>query len=56
VTENPQTGRPVIAASRLGKGLVFRFGAPELASHLSSRAHDADTAALLDRTWTLLSH
>ena len=56
VTEDPQTGRPVIAASRLGKGLVFRFGVPELPAHLSARANDPNTTALLDRTWTLLSH
>ena len=56
VTEDPQTGRPVIAASRLGKGLVLRFGVPELPSHLSARANDPNTTALLDRTWTLLSH
>lgn len=56
VTEDPQTGRPVIAASRLGKGLVFRFGVPELGAHLSARAKDPNTTALLDRTWTLLSH
>jgi hypothetical protein len=56
VTEDPQTGRPVIAASRLGKGLVFRFGVPELGAHLSARANDPNTTALLDRTWTLLSH
>jgi flagellar hook assembly protein FlgD len=55
VTEDPQTGRPVIAAQREGKGLVIRFGAPELPSHLSSRAGDLNTTALLDRTWTLLS-
>jgi flagellar hook assembly protein FlgD len=55
VTEDPQTGRPVIAASRLGKGLVFRFGVPELPAHLSARANDPNTTALLDRTWTLLS-
>jgi hypothetical protein len=55
VTEDPQTGRPVIAASRLGRGLVLRFGAPGLASHLSARAEDPNTTALLDRTWTLLS-
>ena len=30
VTEDPQTGRPVIAAQREGKGLVLRFGVPEL--------------------------
>ncbi len=56
VTEDPQTGRPVIAASRLGKGLVFRYGVPELGAHLSARANDPNTTALLDRTWTLLSH
>jgi len=55
VTEDPQTGRPVIAAQREGKGLVIRFGAPELPSHLSARAGDLNTPALLDRTWTLLS-
>jgi hypothetical protein len=55
VTEDPQTGRPVIAAQREGKGLVLRFGVPELPSHLSARANDPDTTALLDRTWTLLS-
>ena len=55
VTEDPQTGRPVIAATRLGKGLVFRFGVPELPAHLGARANDPNTAALLDRTWTLLS-
>jgi N,N-dimethylformamidase beta subunit-like protein/flagellar hook capping protein FlgD len=55
VTEDPQTGRPVIAASRLGKGLVFRFPLPELPTHLGARANDPNTTALLDRTWTLLS-
>jgi hypothetical protein len=55
VTEDPQTGRPVIAASHLGKGLVFRFGVPELPAHLSARANDPNTTALMDRTWTLLS-
>jgi hypothetical protein len=56
ITEDPQTERPVIAATRLGKGLVFRFPLPELPAHLSARANDPDTAALLQRTWTLLSH
>jgi hypothetical protein len=55
VTENPQTGRPVIAAQSEGKGLVLRFGTPELPSHLGARANDPNTVALLDRTWTLLS-
>ena len=55
VTEDPQTGRAVIAAQREGKGLVLRFRVPELPSHLSARANDPNTTALLDRTWTLLS-
>jgi N,N-dimethylformamidase beta subunit-like protein len=55
VTETPQTGRAVIAAQRVGKGLVMRFPVPELPSHLSGRANDPNTTALLDRTWTLLS-
>jgi hypothetical protein len=55
ITEDPQTGRPVIAVTRLGKGLVFRFPLPELPAHLF-QANDPDTAALLQRTWTLLSH
>jgi hypothetical protein len=55
IAEQPQTGRPVIAVTRLGKGLVFRFGVPELASHLSPHANDPQAVALLQRTWTLLS-
>jgi hypothetical protein len=53
-TEDPQTGRPVIAANKLGKGYVFRFPLPELPGLLSNS--DAQVAALLDRTWTLLAH
>lgn len=53
VTEDPQTGRPVISASRLGKGMVVRFPLPELPGLLASG--DVQTGALLDRTWTLLS-
>jgi hypothetical protein len=55
VTEDPQTGRAVISAQRLGKGLVVRYGVPELPSHLGARADDPNTVALVDRTWTLLS-
>lgn len=55
ITEDPQTGRAVISAQRLGKGLVVRFGTPELPAHLGARANDPNTVALLDRTWTLLS-
>jgi flagellar hook assembly protein FlgD len=54
VTESPQSGRPVIAATRLAQGLVIRFPLPELPSLLASG--DAETSALLNRTWTLLSH
>ena len=46
----------VIAVTRLGKGLVFRFPLPELPAHLAAPADDPDTTALLERTWTLLSH
>ena len=48
----PETGRPVIVAVRLGKGLVIRFGLPAFPQYLST---DPNTAALMRRTWTLLS-
>jgi hypothetical protein len=54
VTEEPPASLPVIAASRLGKGLVIRYPVPELPAHAASG--DPETSALLDRTWTLLSH
>jgi hypothetical protein len=54
ITEDPQTGRPVIAASRLGKGLVYRFPLPELPSMLA--AGNPQITDLMQRTWTLLSH
>jgi flagellar hook assembly protein FlgD len=53
VTEEPPASLPVIAASRLGKGLVIRYPLPELPALLASG--DVETTALLDRTWTLLS-
>jgi hypothetical protein len=53
IAEAPQTGRPVIAVSRIGKGLVFRFGVPDLPRLLAQR--DPQVTALLQRTWTLLS-
>jgi flagellar hook assembly protein FlgD len=56
IAEDPQTGRPIIAVSRLGKGLVFRFPLPDLPAHLSARSNDPQTVALMQRTWTLLSH
>jgi hypothetical protein len=54
VTEEPPASLPVIAASRLGRGLVFRFPLPELPAKAASG--DPDIDALLNRTWTLLSH
>lgn len=44
-------GATVIAAARLGRGLVIRFGLPGLAERLD----DPQVDALLQRTWTLLS-
>jgi hypothetical protein len=54
ITEEPQTGRPVIAVSRLGKGYVYRFPLPELPGMLVSG--NVQLNALMQRTWTLLSH
>jgi N,N-dimethylformamidase beta subunit-like protein/flagellar hook capping protein FlgD len=54
VTEEPPATLPTIAASRLGKGFVYRFPLPELPALAASG--DAETTALLNRTWTLLSH
>ena len=48
----PVEGTAVIVAYRLGKGLVVRFGLPELPRRLAT---DPDAAALMRRTWTLLS-
>jgi hypothetical protein len=45
-------GRPVIVAARLGRGLVIRTGLPGFATRLTP---DPASAALLARTWTLLS-
>ena len=53
VTEDPPSTLPTIAASRLGKGLVMRFPLPELPA--KAAGGDAQTTALLNRTWTLLS-
>jgi hypothetical protein len=47
--------RPVIAATRLGRGLVIHFGLPELPSRLGDEDDTAQMRALLGRTWTLLS-
>jgi FlgD Ig-like domain len=53
VTEDPPSSLPVIAASRLGKGLVIRYPLPELPARAASG--DPQITALLNRTWTLLS-
>lgn len=44
--------RPAIVAYRLGRGLVVRFGLPEWSRRLS---RDPNVAAVMRRTWTLLS-
>jgi hypothetical protein len=54
VTEDPPSSLPTLAANRLGKGLVLRFPLPELPAKAASG--DPDSTALLNRTWTLLSH
>ncbi len=45
-------GRAVIVALRVGKGLVIRFGLPELPGRLST---DTDAQGLMGRSWELLS-
>lgn len=47
-----EVGRPAIVAYRLGRGLVIRFGLPEWTQRLS---RDRNVAAVMRRTWTLLS-
>lgn len=49
----PEGGRPVIAAYRLGKGLVIRTGLPDWRSHLTD---DPAVDAVTNRAWKLLSH
>jgi flagellar hook assembly protein FlgD len=56
VTERPQTGRPVISATQVGQGLVVRLPLSELPGRLGGRSADPQVVALLERTWTLLSH
>ena len=56
VPENaPTSARPVIAATRSGRGLVIRFGLPELTRRLGDDDDAAQAQALMARTWTLLS-
>ncbi len=45
-------GRKVIVATRLGEGLVIRFGLPQLAERLGEPSNETE---LVRRTWTLLS-
>lgn len=53
--EDPPSDRPVIAASRLGSGLVLRYPLPELPAKLSPSSSDPQALGLLERAWTLLS-
>jgi hypothetical protein len=46
--------RASITAERFGRGLVLRYGLPELAGRLTLDETDSQTA-LMARTWTLLS-
>ena len=47
-------GRAAITAARFGRGLVLRYGLPDLATRLTRDETDPPTA-LMARTWTLLS-
>jgi hypothetical protein len=47
-------GRAAISAVRFGRGLVLRYGLPELPTRLTLDETDS-TTALMARTWTLLS-
>jgi N,N-dimethylformamidase beta subunit-like protein len=49
-----EAGRAPITAVRLGRGLVLRYGLPELPTRLTRDESDPQTA-LMARTWTLLS-
>ena len=49
-----ESGRAGITAARFGRGLVLRFGLPELPARLTLDETDHPTA-LMARTWTLLS-
>jgi DNA-3-methyladenine glycosylase len=49
-----EAGRAPITAVRFGRGLVLRYGLPELPVRLTRDESDP-TTALMARTWTLLS-
>ncbi len=45
-------GQKVVVAERLGKGLIIRFGLPQLTERLGTPGNETE---LVRRTWTLLS-
>ena len=47
-----ESGRKVVVAERLGKGLIIRFGLPQLPQRLGRPGNESE---LVRRTWTLLS-
>jgi N,N-dimethylformamidase beta subunit-like protein len=49
-----EAGRAPISGVRFGRGLVLRFGVPEMPTRLTQDETDP-TTALMARTWTLLS-
>jgi len=49
-----EAGSAAITATRFGRGLVLRYGVPDLATRLTRDETDPPTA-LMARTWTLLS-
>jgi len=49
-----ESGRAAITAARFGRGLILRFGVPELPVRLTRDETDPPTA-LMARAWTLLS-
>lgn len=51
VADSPD-GRPVIVGARVGRGLVIRYGLPELPSRLGTPGNETE---LVRRTWELLS-
>ena len=56
---SPRTRRPGGRSSRRrawARASCCASASPSSPSHLSARANDPNTTALLDRTWTLLSH
>ena len=55
VTEDPQTGRPVIAARARARGSCSASACPSSRRTRPRAPTIPNTTALLDRTWTLLS-